>query len=141
MIFYRENGKIRFGHPEKKMPAPEPEPVIAGSKAEPLGILPESETPTGMASIRILKGAVVNGRPHVPGEEITVPLDVALLLKADGKAQIMSLLPPPEPEEQHPFRAGFIAKMRQRMRRASHSRNALTDWIYSPIGGRFDAFR
>jgi len=140
MIFYRENGKIRFGNQEKKMPASEPEPVIAGTKAEPLGILPETETPKGMAVVRILKGTVVNEHPHTPGEEVTVPLDVALLLKADGKAQILSLLPPPELEE-HPYRAGFIAKMRQCMRRASHSRNAITDWIYSPIGGRFDAFR
>jgi hypothetical protein len=141
-FFRRENNKVRVGNQEKKKPIPEPQPVIAGTPSEPLGLLqPGAEIiPFGMAKVRFLRGAVANQRCYSKGDEAVVPTETANLLRADGRVEMLSLLPPPEREE-HPFRDNFIAKMRQRMRRATHNRNSVTDWIYSPIGGKFDAFR
>lgn len=139
-MFYRENGKIKFGKPEEK-PAPEPTPVIAGSKAEPLGLLlDEQELPKGDAKIRILKGVVANGATHGPGAEITVPVDVAMLLRADGRAEILTLLPPKE-EGPHPYRGMMTRKIVARMMGATgRGTSAVVDWIRSPLGSKYNPF-
>jgi len=132
-MFYRdkETGKIRLGNPEKK-------PAV--TKSEPLGLLPPlPEIPKGDARIRILKGVFVNGRHHDPGEEVSVDLEIAMLLKADGKAQVLTLLPPREPEE-HPFKAMAIAKVTARMRGVAAGATNMVDWIKAPLGKRFNPF-
>jgi len=141
-MFYRdkETGKIRLGNPEKK-PAPAPEPVIAGMKAEPLGLLqPEPEIPTGDATVRFLKGAVANQRCYSAGDEAVLPVEVALLLKADKKAEVLTLLPPREAED-HPYRRTAIAEITARMRGVAAGATAAVDWIRAPLGKRFNPFQ
>jgi hypothetical protein len=43
--------------------------------------------PQGTCTVRILTGVVAGGRPRAPGDEVTVPMQDALLLIRAGSAE------------------------------------------------------
>jgi hypothetical protein len=125
---------VLIGEKEPRVKPAEPTSVIAGAPVVP------DENPEGV-KVRFVRGAVANGKPHDPGDEAVVSAEVAALLVADGKVELLSPMPAQKAKD-HPYKAMAASRLMRRMAATAQGFGAVADWVASPLGRhRFDPFR